>query len=158
MHPKARPIRETNDMTTSRTPGRTRWLALIVLCLGSLMIVLDSTIVNVVLPSIRADLGFSPTSLAWVVNVYPLTFGGFLLLGGRLCDNADAVSRKVLEESIASIGAAPAVCGDAPGAAEAARRARAPEHNSGPFRRSLLTSSGSSMPYYRDYRERQARP
>jgi EmrB/QacA subfamily drug resistance transporter len=66
--------------------GRTRWLALIVLCLGSLMIVLDTTIVNVALPSIRADLGFSQASLAWVVNAYLLTFGGFLLLGGRLGD------------------------------------------------------------------------
>src|SRR5436305_10457434 len=65
---------------------RTRWLALIVLCLGDLMIVLDTTIVNVALPSIRADLGFSQTSLAWVVNAYMLTFGGFLLLGGRLGD------------------------------------------------------------------------
>ena len=65
---------------------RTRWLALIVLCLGDLMIVLDGTIVNVALPSIREDLGFSETSLAWVVNAYLLTFGGFLLLGGRLGD------------------------------------------------------------------------
>src|SRR2546421_2200480 len=66
--------------------SRTRWYPLIVLCLGSLMIVLDTTIVNVALPSIRADLGFSQTSLAWVVNAYLLTFGGFLLLGGRLGD------------------------------------------------------------------------
>ncbi|MDX6564324.1 MAG: hypothetical protein QOD65_4138 [Gaiellales bacterium] len=66
--------------------SRTRWYALIVLCLGTLMIVLDSTIVNVALPSIRSDLGFSETSLAWVVNAYLLTFGGFLLLGGRLGD------------------------------------------------------------------------
>jgi EmrB/QacA subfamily drug resistance transporter len=66
--------------------GRSRWLALYVLCLGDLMIVLDSTIVNVALPSIRADLGFSEASLAWVVNAYLLTFGGFLLLGGRLGD------------------------------------------------------------------------
>jgi len=66
--------------------GRRRWLALYVLCFGDLMIVLDSTIVNVALPSIRADLGFSETSLAWVVNAYLLTFGGFLLLGGRLGD------------------------------------------------------------------------
>src|SRR4029077_6780261 len=65
---------------------RSRWLALYVLCLGDLMIVLDTTIVNVALPSIRADLGFSATSLAWVVNAYLLTFGGFLLLGGRLGD------------------------------------------------------------------------
>ena len=61
-------------------------MALIVLCLGSLMIVLDATIVNVALPSIRADLGFTEASLAWVVNAYLLTFGGFLLLGGRLGD------------------------------------------------------------------------
>jgi EmrB/QacA subfamily drug resistance transporter len=66
--------------------NRTRWLALYILCLGDLMIVLDSTIVNVALPSIRADLGFSQTSLAWVVNAYLLTFGGFLLLSGRLGD------------------------------------------------------------------------
>jgi EmrB/QacA subfamily drug resistance transporter len=66
--------------------GRGRWLALIVLCLGDLMIVLDVTIVGVALPSIREDLGFSETSLAWVVNAYLLTFGGFLLLGGRLGD------------------------------------------------------------------------
>jgi EmrB/QacA subfamily drug resistance transporter len=66
--------------------GRNRWLALIVLCLGDVMIVLDSTIVNVALPSIRDDLDFSETSLAWVVNAYLLTFGGFLLLGGRLGD------------------------------------------------------------------------
>src|SRR6266480_487487 len=65
---------------------RTRWFALLVLCAGDLMIVLDSTIVNVALPSIQADLGFSGTSLAWVVNAYLLTFGGFLLLGGRLGD------------------------------------------------------------------------
>src|SRR5438874_409481 len=72
--------RETTDV------DRRRWLALYVLCLGTLMIVLDTTIVNVALPSIRADLGFSETSLAWVVNAYLLTFGGFLLLGGRLGD------------------------------------------------------------------------
>jgi EmrB/QacA subfamily drug resistance transporter len=65
---------------------RKRWLALYVLCLADLMIVLDSTIVNVALPSIRDDLGFSEASLAWVVNAYLLTFGGFLLLAGRLGD------------------------------------------------------------------------
>src|ERR1700682_573540 len=70
--------------TTGRSSGR--WFALMVLCLGALMIVLDTTIVNVALPSIRQDLGFSETSLAWVVNAYLLTFGGFLLLGGRLGD------------------------------------------------------------------------
>ncbi len=66
--------------------ARKRWLALYVLCLGDLMIVLDSTIVNVALPSIRSDLGFSEASLAWVVNAYLLTFGGFLLLAGRFGD------------------------------------------------------------------------
>jgi EmrB/QacA subfamily drug resistance transporter len=66
--------------------GRTRWLALVVLCMGVLMIVLDTTIVNVALPAIKDSLGFTPTSLAWVVNAYLLTFGGFLLLGGRLGD------------------------------------------------------------------------
>ncbi|WP_046656734.1 MFS transporter [Lysobacter capsici] len=69
-----------------RKPHDHRWAALAVLCMGALMIVLDSTIVNVALPSIRTDLGFSESSLAWVVNAYLLTFGGFLLLGGRLGD------------------------------------------------------------------------
>ncbi len=71
---------------TLRIEGRARWPALILLCLGELMIVLDTTIVNVALPSIRADLGFTETSLVWVVNAYMLTFGGCLLLGGRLGD------------------------------------------------------------------------
>ena len=66
--------------------GKQRWWALMVLCLGVLMIVLDTTIVNVALPSIREDLHFTETSLVWVVNAYMLTFGGFLLLGGRLGD------------------------------------------------------------------------
>ena len=68
------------------TENNRRWLALMVLCLGSFMIVLDTTIVNVALPSIRADLAFTESSLAWVVNAYMLFFGGFLLLGGRLGD------------------------------------------------------------------------
>jgi EmrB/QacA subfamily drug resistance transporter len=76
---EAETVSETMD-------SRTRWLALYVLCLASLMIVLDVTIVGVALPSIREDLGFSETSLAWVVNGYLLTYGGFLLLGGRLGD------------------------------------------------------------------------
>ena len=66
--------------------SRTRWLALVILCVGDLMIVVDTTVVNVALPSIRNDLGFSQTSLAWVVNAYMLTFGGFLLLAGRFGD------------------------------------------------------------------------
>jgi EmrB/QacA subfamily drug resistance transporter len=73
------------NMTTQNN-NRQRWLALVVLCLGVLMIVLDTTIVNVALPSIKNDLKFSETSLVWVVNAYMLTFGGFLLLGGRLGD------------------------------------------------------------------------
>jgi EmrB/QacA subfamily drug resistance transporter len=72
-------------MTESTLPSR-RWLALAIVCLGVLMVVLDMTIVNVALPSIRADLGFSETTLVWVVNAYMLTCGGFLLLGGRLGD------------------------------------------------------------------------
>lgn len=65
---------------------RSRWIALYVLCLGTLMIVLDVSIVGVALPSVKRDLGFSQSSLAWVVNGYLLTYGGCLLLGGRLGD------------------------------------------------------------------------
>ena len=72
---------EMND-----TADRNRWLALYVLCAGMLMIVLDATIVNVALPSIQDDLGFSQTNLAWVVNAYLIPFGGLLLLAGRLGD------------------------------------------------------------------------
>jgi EmrB/QacA subfamily drug resistance transporter len=78
-------IGDTADAT--RAPSdRRRWFALAVLCLGVLMIVLDVTIVNVALPTIRESLHFSESSLAWVVNAYLLTSGGFLLLGGRLGD------------------------------------------------------------------------
>ena len=81
---------ETATQTQAPSPagldGQKRWLALYLLCMGDVLIVLDSTIVNVALPSIQADLGFSDASLAWVVNAYLLTFGGFLLLGGRLGD------------------------------------------------------------------------
>lgn len=68
------------------SPERTRWAALYVLCAGTLMIVLDATIVNVALPSIQDDLGFSASSLAWVVNAYLIAFGGLLLLAGRAGD------------------------------------------------------------------------
>lgn len=71
---------------THELSQRQRWLALYVLCIGTLMIVLDTTVVNVALPSIRGDLQFSETSLVWVINAYMLTFGGCLLLGGRLGD------------------------------------------------------------------------
>ncbi|MFL5841814.1 MAG: MFS transporter, partial [Thermoleophilaceae bacterium] len=65
---------------------RNRWIALYVLCAGVLMIVLDATVVNVALPSIQDDLGFSQSSLAWVVNAYLIAFGGLLLLSGRFGD------------------------------------------------------------------------
>jgi EmrB/QacA subfamily drug resistance transporter len=89
--------------------NRTRWLALIVLCLGDLMIVLDVTIVGVALPSIRTDLGFSESSLAWVVNAYLITFGGFLLLGGRLGDLFG--HRRLFVLGIALFTVASLVCG-----------------------------------------------
>ena len=68
------------------TADRSRWLALYVLCTGVLMIVLDVTVVNVALPSIQTDLGFSGSGLAWVVNAYLIAFGGLLLLAGRIGD------------------------------------------------------------------------
>jgi EmrB/QacA subfamily drug resistance transporter len=89
--------------------SRTRWLALLIVCLGDLMIVLDVTIVGVALPSIREDLGFSETSLAWVVNAYLLTFGGFLLLGGRLGDLFG--HRRLFVAGIALFTAASLACG-----------------------------------------------
>ena len=73
-------------MTAETTDDRRRWLALYVLCVGMLMIVLDITIVNVALPSIQSDLGFSQSNLAWVVNAYLIPFGGLLLLAGRVGD------------------------------------------------------------------------
>ena len=88
---------------------RARWLALVVLCLGDLMIVLDVTIVGVALPSIREDLGFSEASLAWVVNAYLLTFGGFLLLGGRLGDIVG--HRRMFLTGIAVFTTASVLCG-----------------------------------------------
>ena len=81
-------------MTTlapSRQVDRSRWTALYVLCVGMLMIILDATIVNVALPSIQDDLGFSQNNLAWVVNAYLIAFGGLLLLAGRL---GDLISRR----------------------------------------------------------------
>src|SRR5947207_8991462 len=91
------------------TGDRTRWFALIVLCLGTLMIVLDTTVVNVALPSIRASLGFSQTSLAWVVNAYMITFGGFLLLAGRLGDIFG--QRRLFLGGTAAFTAASLACG-----------------------------------------------
>src|SRR5687768_16453048 len=78
---------------------RSRWMALVVLCVGMLMIVLDITVVNVALPSIQDDLGFSQASLAWVVNAYLIAFGGLLLLSGRF---GDVLGRKSV--SMAGLG------------------------------------------------------
>jgi EmrB/QacA subfamily drug resistance transporter len=91
---------------------RRRWLALMLLCLGVLMIVLDTTIVNVALPSIRADLAFTETSLVWVINAYMLTFGGFLLLGGRLGDLYG--HRRLFIVGIVAFTLASLACGVAP--------------------------------------------
>ena len=89
--------------------GSSRWLALVVLCAGMLMIVLDATIVNVALPSIQRDLGFSQASLAWVVNAYLITFGGLLLLAGRL---GDLIGRKrIFIAGLAVFTAASLLCG-----------------------------------------------
>jgi EmrB/QacA subfamily drug resistance transporter len=84
----------TNDPTEAAPiAGRERWIALVVLCVGMLMIVLDATVVNVALPSIQSDLGFTQSSLAWVVNAYLISFGGLLLLAGRL---GDLVGRRLI--------------------------------------------------------------
>jgi EmrB/QacA subfamily drug resistance transporter len=79
-------ITNDNIADSSSISDRSRWIALVVLCVGMLMIVLDATIVNVALPKIQTDLGFSQSSLAWVINAYLITFGGLLLLAGRLGD------------------------------------------------------------------------
>jgi EmrB/QacA subfamily drug resistance transporter len=94
---------------TGELEGRKRWFALVVLCSGYLMIVLDATIVNVALPSIGTDLEVSDASLAWVVNAYLLTFGGFLLLGGRLGDLFG--QRRLFLAGIALFTAASLACG-----------------------------------------------
>src|SRR5438067_10576058 len=91
------------------TGDRARWLALVVLCVGMLMIVLDATVVNVALPSIQNDLGFAQSSLAWVVNAYLIAFGGLLLLAGRI---GDLVSRRgIFLAGLAVFTTASAVCG-----------------------------------------------
>ena len=87
---------------------RRRWLALYVLCAGVLMIVLDITIVNVALPSIQEDLGFSQGNLAWVVNAYLIAFGGLLLLAGRIGDLIG--QRKVFLVGLAIFTAASLLC------------------------------------------------
>src|SRR3954468_86522 len=88
---------------------RSRWIALVVLCVGMLMIVLDATVVNVALPSIQKDLGFEQSSLAWVVNAYLIAFGGLLLLAGRL---GDLISRRrIFMIGLAVFTVASVVCG-----------------------------------------------
>src|SRR3954465_10817508 len=79
------PVRSFRNLTTA-PPGNTKWLALALLAMTQFVIVLDASIVNVALPSIGRALDFSQDNLSWVVNAYTLTFGGFLLLGGRLAD------------------------------------------------------------------------
>ena len=94
---------------TDESVRDTRWRALIVLCAGMLMIILDGTIVTVALPSIQSDLGFSQSSLAWVVNAYLIAFGGLLLLAGRL---GDLIGRRVMFLSgLAVFTAASLLCG-----------------------------------------------
>src|SRR3954464_3520715 len=102
------PFDKVADMTKTND---NRWLALYVLCAGMLMIVLDVTIVNVALPTIQRALGFSQSGLAWVVNAYLITFGGLLLLAGRLGDLAGR--RNVFLIGLALFVAASALCGAA---------------------------------------------
>jgi EmrB/QacA subfamily drug resistance transporter len=87
----------------------TRWAALAVLCVGMLMIVLDGTVVNVALPSIQSDLGFTPSNLAWVINAYMIAFGGLLLLAGRLGDLIG--SRRVFIAGLCLFTLASLLCG-----------------------------------------------
>src|SRR3954451_23993729 len=90
---------------------RSRWIALVVLCVGMLMIVLDATVVNVALPSIQKDLRFEQSSLAWVVNAYLIAFGGLLLLAGRL---GDLISRRrIFMIGLGVFTAASLLCGAA---------------------------------------------
>jgi EmrB/QacA subfamily drug resistance transporter len=102
-------------MTTTQPIGsalvadRRRWLALVVLCIGQLMIVLDATVVNVALPTIQRDLHFSQSSLAWVINAYLITFGGLLLLAGRLGDLIGP--KKIFITGLTVFTAASALCG-----------------------------------------------
>jgi EmrB/QacA subfamily drug resistance transporter len=94
---------------TGQSAPTSRWLSLIILCVGFLMIVVDVTIVNVALPSIRRDLGFSQADLAWVVNAYLIAYGGFLLLAGRL---GDLIGRKrIFLIGLTMFTAASVLCG-----------------------------------------------
>jgi MFS family permease len=102
-------------MTTSQEYERRRWIALALLCFAQFIVVLDASIINVALPSIGTGLNFSQENLAWVVNAYVLTFGGFLLLGGRMADLLDTDVEPELGELLAGSGkdalpVAPRVC------------------------------------------------
>ncbi|MCL2394971.1 MAG: MFS transporter [Acidimicrobiaceae bacterium] len=105
----------TRDATVPAVParpGRRRWIALVVLCVGQLMIALDATVVNVALPSIQRELHFSQASLAWVINGYLLTFGGLLLLAGRV---GDLLGRaQVFLTGLAAFVLSSVLCGLAP--------------------------------------------
>jgi MFS family permease len=110
-----------NAPPAEQPSDRSRWIALVVLCVGMLMIVLDVTVVNVALPSIQSDLGFTQSSLAWVVNAYLISFGGLLLLAGRLGDLLGR--RRVFMSGLALFTAASLLCGvsDSQGVLVAAR-------------------------------------
>src|SRR3954470_17647056 len=102
----------TENAVVENVPARAdrdRWVALIVLCAGFLMIILDQTIVNVALPSIQDDLDFSQSSLAWVVNAYLIAFGGLLLLAGRIGDLVGR--RRVFVAGLALFTFASILCG-----------------------------------------------
>src|SRR5258705_6019313 len=102
-------IAEATNSTIARRSDRRRWIALFVVCLGQLMIVLDTTIVNVALPSIQSDLHVSQSSLTWVIDGYLITFGSLLLLAGRL---GDLFGRKrIFLIGIGSFVAASMICG-----------------------------------------------
>jgi EmrB/QacA subfamily drug resistance transporter len=98
-----------NSTITNAAPDINRWLALYVLCAGMLMIVLDVTVVNVALPSIQTDLGFSQSGLAWVVNAYLISFGGLLLLAGRFGDLVG--HKRIFLGGLAVFTVASLVCG-----------------------------------------------
>ena len=89
---------EETDLTKARDFRERRWLALGLLCVAQFVVVLDASIVNVALPSIGTALSFSQENLSWVVNAYVLTFGGFLLLGGRLADLPTSALRAIVSD------------------------------------------------------------
>src|SRR5215203_5256755 len=132
---------------TAEIPNnRRRWLALLLVCATQLMIVLDGTIVNVALPAIQDSLGFSGAGLSWVVNAYLLTFGGFLLLGGRAGDLFGR--RRVFAFGLALFTFASLLCGLAAsqGLLVAARALQGVGGRSSPPRRSRSSSPPSRTP------------